>query len=97
MNEQAELENDNESIEDQDESLEVVDADQSVENEGEDQESDDDEVVVSIGEDSPPQEEHTQAPEWYESCVRQIENYSVRTESYKVGCKPHRLGTSQSC
>jgi hypothetical protein len=59
MNEQAELENDNESIEDQDE---IVSEELIVDEES--QESEDDEVVVSIGEDSPPQEEHTQAPEW---------------------------------
>ena len=47
----------------------ITDENQSVGNQGDDQSTEDDErepdeVVVSIGEEAPPHEEHTQAPEW---------------------------------
>ena len=50
-----------ESVGDEDNSITDQDGDAD---DGEDTEGDDDEVVVSIGEEAPPPEETTRAPEW---------------------------------
>lgn len=100
MSKSAEMEQDEIIIEDEELSEEIATEDESVSIEGEDQDSEDsEEVIVSIGEDSPPQEEHTQAPEWVRELrktnrelQRQNRELQGRLQTTQVEIKPTVLG-----
>jgi hypothetical protein len=95
--EEFEIDNENQTEQGDDESNSIIDQGDSEDIEG--QNDDEDEVVVSIGEEAPPTEEHQQAPEWvrelrkqHRELQRKNRELEAKLQTTQTETKPVALG-----